>query len=196
MHLKSCVMIGLCLVTGIALAEDKKPNGKIDMKAMMEIYAKAGTPGESHKHLASLSGDWKTVTKSWADPSQPPTESKGSCAHDMILGGRFLQAICKGDMMGNKFTGMGFTGYDNHTGKYQATWIDSLGTTIYCFEGAGGPDTKIITMEGMTDDPALGPMKLRTVTRILNEKTHMFEMYATGKSGKEGKMLEITYSKK
>ncbi|MEP6887745.1 MAG: DUF1579 family protein [Nitrospirales bacterium] len=32
---------------------------------------------------------------------------------------------------------MGVTGYDNHTKKYMATWMDSMGTGIYFFEGSG-----------------------------------------------------------
>ena len=39
-------------------------------------------------------------------------------------------------------------------------------------------------------------MKWRSVTRIVDDNTHMFEMYSTDKSGKEEKMMEITYTRK
>ena len=39
-------------------------------------------------------------------------------------------------------------------------------------------------------------MKWRSVTKIVNDNTHVFEMYATAKKGKEEKMMEITYTRK
>jgi hypothetical protein len=198
MRLISCVMISLFLLAGmsVTMAAEKKKPSEAEMKAVMETYAKLATPGEPHKGLATLVGSWETKTKAWMKPDQAPMESKGSCEQKMILGGRFLQSECTGDMMGSKYTGIGVTGHDNHTKKYQATWMDSMGTAIYFLEGPGGADTKIITMEGMMDDPMEGPMKVRSVTRILNNNTHLFEMYGTGKSGKETKMMEMTYTRK
>lgn len=99
-------------------------------------------------------------------------------------------------MMGNKFHGIGVTGYDNHTKKYASTWMDSMGTGIYFMEGPAGADSKTMTMEGSYDDPMEGPMKLRAVTKIVDNNTEIFEMYGTDKSGKEMKMMEITYARK
>ncbi len=39
-------------------------------------------------------------------------------------------------------------------------------------------------------------MKWRSVTKIVNDNTHVFEMYGTAKKGKEEKMMEITYTRK
>jgi hypothetical protein len=36
----------------------------------------------------------------------------------------------------------------------------------------------------------------RSVTKMVDDKTMLFEMYITGKSGKEEKMMEITYARK
>jgi hypothetical protein len=99
-------------------------------------------------------------------------------------------------MMGNPFTGIGVTGYDNHTQKYVSTWIDSMGTAIPFFEGTGSADGKTITQEACYEDPIKGPMKWGSVTRIVDDNTHVFEMYGTDKSGKEEKMMEITYTRK
>jgi hypothetical protein len=180
-------------------AEQKQPGqsmSEADMQAMMETYAKLARPSEPHKQLATLVGNWQTSTRAWVDPSQPPMESKGSCEYKMILSGRFLQATCTGEMMGNPFTGIGITGFDNHSKKYVETWMDSMGTSMYYMEGPAGPDPKVLTMEGSMDDPMEGPMKLRTVTKLVDTNTHVFEMYGTGKNGKEMKMLEITYTRK
>jgi hypothetical protein len=191
------ITLGLCLVMStFVMAEEKKPAGQMDMQGMMDLYRKLATPGEQHKLLASMAGTWNTTTKEWMDPNKPPEESTGSCKQTMVLGGRFLQQECTGTMMGQPFNGMGVTGYDNHTKKYQATWMDSMGTGIYFFEGSAGDDGKTITMESHYDDPMAGPMKLRAVTKIIDPNTEIFEMYGTDKSGQEMKMLEIRYSRK
>ena len=99
-------------------------------------------------------------------------------------------------MMGSPFSGIGFAGYDNHTKKYVSTWMDSMGTAILFFEGTASADGKTITQEARYDDPIRGPMKWRSVTRIVDDNNHMFEMYSTDTSGKEEKMMEITYTRK
>ncbi len=67
---------------------------------------------------------------------------------------------------------------------------------VLVFEGKADVDGKTITEECRFDDPVKGPVKWRSVTRIMDENTHLFEMYTTDKSGKEEKMMEITYSRK
>lgn len=176
-------------------AEDKQAD-KMDMQASMEIYQKMGKPGAPHEMLAEMAGSWITQTKTWMAPGQPPTESTGTSEQKMLLGGRYLQQEFAGDMMGTPFNGLGLTGYDNHKQRYVSTWMDSMSTGIFFFEGSAGPDPKSFTQQCLHDDPVRGPVKWRSVTRILDKDTHLFEMYITDKSDKEQKMMEITYSRK
>jgi hypothetical protein len=198
MRLIHLTLAGLCvvLIASGAIAKEKKPQKQMDMQAMMETYSKLATPGEPHKQFASLAGSWTTKTKSWMEPNKPPVESAGSCEQTMLLGGRFLQQECTGDMMGQQFTGLGVNGYDNHTKKYVSTWMDSMGTGIYYMEGRASADGKTITQKGQYDDPMEGRMKLRGVTKIVGNDTEIFEMYGTGKNGKERRMMEIIYTRK
>jgi len=178
------------------MAVEKKQEGKMDISAMMEVYKKMATPGAPHKLLASMAGRWNTKIKSWMEPGRPPLESTGTCEQKMILGGRYLQQEFTGEMMGSPFTGIGVTGYDNHTQKYVSTWIDSMGTAILFFEGTASADGKTITQECRYNDPVKGPMKWRSVTQIVDDNTQAFEMYGTDKSGREEKMMEITYTRR
>ncbi len=178
------------------MAKEEKQKGKMDTEAMMDVYKKLGTPGAAHKMLASMAGSWTTKIKSWCEPNKPPMESTGACEQKMVLGRRFLQQEFTGEMMGSPFTGIGVTGYDNHTKKYVSTWMDSMGTAILFFEGTASADGKTITQECRYDDPIKGPMKWRSVTRIVDDNTHVFEMYGSDKSEKEEKMMEITYTRK
>jgi len=157
---------------------------------------KLGTPGVPHKLMASMAGSWTTRSKMYTEPDKPPMESTGSSEQKMILGGRYLQQEFSGDMMGSPFTGLGFTGYDNHTQKYVSTWMDSMSTGIFFFEGTADADGKTITQESRYDDPIKGPMTYRSAIRIVDDNSFEFEMYGIDKNGKEEKMMGITYTRK
>jgi hypothetical protein len=193
MRFKTMVLscVGLMMAASFAIADEQK----MDMQAMMEKFEKQGTPGEPHKRLASMEGSWNTKTKSWMEPNKPPMETAGTCEQKMILGGRFLKQKCSGDMMGKTFEGVGLTGYDNQTKKYTSTWMDSMSTTLHVMEGTSGDDNTI-TQEGQYTCPIRGEMKLRSVTKMVDQNTNIFEMYGTDKSGQEMKMMEITYTRK
>jgi hypothetical protein len=70
------------------------------------------------------------------------------------------------------------------------------GTTILVFEGTASTDGKTITQESHYDTPIKGPLKWRSVTKIVDDNTWSFEMYETDKGGKEEKMMEITYTRR
>jgi hypothetical protein len=173
------------------MATEKKQEGYMDKQAM-EIYRKAGTPGAPHKLLAGMAGSWSTRIKTWMGPDSPPMEWTGTSEQKMLLGGRFLQQVFTSEMMGG-YSGIGFTGYDNHIKKFVSTWMDSMSTGVMVFEGTAGADGRTISQTAGHDDPVQGPMQWRTVTRIVDDRTFLFEMHSTGKSGKEEKMMEITY---
>jgi hypothetical protein len=177
------------------MAKEKKQS-KMDLRAVMEVYSKLATPGEPHRILATLAGVWDAEVKCWAVPNAPPMESSGICEQKMVLGGRFLQQKFAGEMMGSRFIGIGFAGYDNHTKKYVSTWIDSMSTAIMYFKGKGTADGKVVTQQSRSNDPIKGPMKWRSVSTIVDHNTLVFELYGTDKGGKEEKILEITYTRK
>lgn len=185
----------LLMSASLVLAHGSKHEKRMDMQVMMETYQKLAMPGQPHKQLANLVGMWTTKIKWWAEPGKPPMESMGACEQRMLLGGRFLQQECTGEMMGQAFSGIGMMGYDNHTKTYVSTWMDSMGTGIYFMEGTASSDGKAITQTGRYNDPIEGPMKLRSVTTMLDGHTEVFEMYGTGEHGKEMKMLEILYTR-
>jgi tellurite resistance-related uncharacterized protein len=173
----------------------KEEGKKMDMQAMMEVYKKVGTPGESHKLLAKLEGSWTTKSRGFEGGKQV-MESIGTCEQKLVLDGHYLQQFYTGDMMGAPFTGINLLGYNNHTKKYESVWLDSMSTAIYFFAGKGSADGKTITQECSYDDPVKGPAVWRSVTRIKDDNTLEFEMFIKPKGGKEEKMMEMTVSRK
>jgi hypothetical protein len=168
----------------------------VDMQKIMEIYQKAGTPGDPHKALARLEGSWETRSRGWMEPGKPPVESRGTCEQKMVLDGHFLQQTYTGDMMGMPYTGLCLLGYDNHTKQYQSIWVDTMSTGLYFFEGTGSKAGRTIKQVSHYDDPVHGPSVWRTVTRIKDDRTIDFEMFLAPKGKKETKMMEMTITRK
>jgi hypothetical protein len=198
MRFISLAVTTLCitLIISPALAKDKKAEKPMDPQAMMELWQKLAAPGEPHKQLESLAGSWTTQTKEWMEPGKPPMESSGTVEMKSILGGRFLQQEFTGSMMGQPYSGIGTTGYDNLRKKYVSTWIDSMGTGIFLMEGTASADGKTITLKGGHDEPGGGHMTHRAIWKLVDDNTQIFEMYGTHKGEKEMKGMEIVYTRK
>ena len=193
--------LALLIAAGAVLAlpaagRAQQPEMTPEQKAEMEAYMKAGTPGAPHKAMAATAGSYAVKAKSWQAAGAPPTEDTGTATRSMALDGRVLVEEFKGSMMGMPFTGHGMRGYDNVTGKYWATWIDSMSTGLMLSEGTC--DAKnACTFKGTWNDPIKKvPVTSRMTSRWTSPTTEVFEMYGPGKDGKEFKMMELTYSKK
>jgi len=181
-----------------AFAADAPPTMTPEQQAMMEKMTRAATPGPQHEMLKKMAGEWNAKVTSQMDPSQPPAVEQSTSTLTMLMDGRYCQEVTSGNMMGQPFSGMGLTGYDNVLGKYVSTWIDNMGTGIMTSFGTADASGKVITWIGTMSDPVTGkPSKARMVTTITDDDHHTFEMYGTPPGGKkEMKMLTIEYSRK
>jgi len=186
----------IMLAASVAMAKGKKTEKPMDPQAMMEVYTKLAVPGEQHKQLASLAGSWTTKTKEWMEPNKPPVESTGSAEMKMLLDGRFLQQELTGQMMGQPFSGIETTAYDNVLKRYVTSWMSTMGTGIFMMEGTASTDGKTITLKGQHAEPGGGYMKHRAIWKIVDNNTQTFDMYGAHPGQKEWKMMEMTYTRK
>ncbi len=190
-----CLVIVTCLTT-LPLAA-QQPEGGMDAEqaAMMDAYMKAGAPGEPHARLAAGEGTWKMVVRSWMDPSAPPMESEGVSEQKMILDGRVLEQRIQSDMMGMPFDGLGHMGYDNTTGEYWSSWMDSMSTGCFMSRGTYDEAAGAITLHGEYPDPVGGDsIAVRAVSRQVSDDEHVFEWYES-REGAEMKTMEIVYTR-
>jgi hypothetical protein len=162
--------------------------------AMLQKMRELGTPGAPHRQLAAMEGNWTTKTLSWESPDLPPRKSTGTSRQKMILDGRFLQNVETGDMMGTPYTGIGITGFDNSTRKFVTLWMSSTSTAVFHVEGTASDDRTVIYQSRPMDTP-MGSMKFRIVTHMIDDDHYRFEMYGSGESGRENKMMETLYSR-
>src|SRR5262249_18971958 len=188
----------VALVTlAVAQQGQKPPEMTPAQKAEMEAYMKAGTPGAPHQALASSVGSYDLKIKSWHEAGKPAMEDTGTATRSMVLGGRVLVEEVSGSMMGMPFTGHGMTGFDNVSGKYWATWNDSMSTGLMVSEGTCDTSSKACSFTGSWNDAiAKGPVKARMTSPWTSPTTEVFELYGPGKDGKEFKMMEIVYNKR
>lgn len=155
-----------------------------------------GAPGSHHEHMKKFVGRWQAKTRIYPGPDAEPIEMSGSMSNSMIMGGRFLQSDFKGEMMGRKFTGMGYEGFDNARQEHVATWVDNENTEIFYFRGTCNDDRTVITAFSERLDAKTGNVKkIKSVTTLRSTSMYTFENWEEGDDGEYRKTMEIIYTR-
>jgi hypothetical protein len=168
-----------------------------DEKAMMEKWLQVATPSAGHKALEPVVGTWDAKITMWMAPGAPPQESTGTSENKWVLGGRFVQQSYDGNFMGQPFSGVGYTGYDNFKKKYVGTWMDTMGTMIMVSQGSADATGKTLSMTSTIDDVMTGkPTNVKSEIKIVDADHHVMEMWGPDPTGKQFKTMEIHYTRK
>lgn len=192
----SLIPLALALALPAAAQEAAPAAPSPEEQAMMEAYQKAATPGPQHARMAESVGTYDMAVKSWQSPDAPPTTDSGTATRRLALGGRVLVEEVDATMMGQPFDGLGLHGFDNVSGKYWATWNDSVGTGLMVAEG-DCDDQGACTFTGSWNDPVTkGKVTARMTSHWTDANTEVFEMHGPGPDGKEMKMMQITYTRR
>jgi len=188
----------ISLALGISLLSYAEQNADMEnMKAeYMKKWQEYATPGDGHKVLEQLVGNWDYSLKYWSSPDAPPEESTGTNDVKWILGNRFLEMDVKGSSMGQPFEGMGILGYDNAKNEYINTWIDNMGTGMMNATGSYDAETKTLTEAGTYTDPMSGQQSFKGVTKFIDADNITYEMYISGREEKETRVMEINYTRR
>jgi hypothetical protein len=166
---------------------------QLDPEAMQKMMAEYARVTEHHKAFQHVVGKWNTEM-TCSMPGAPSQTTTGTATFKLLLGGRFLQQNFKGEYDGKKFQGMGITGYDNAQKKLVGVWIDNMGTGIMHTSGNYNEKTHVITETGESVMPT-GPMKMKMVTKPVDENKFTFTMYLLTPDGGEQQMMQIAYTR-
>ena len=178
-----------------------------DMQEMMRKWLAAATPGEKHKLLDPLVGQWETTTRIWmAGPDAPPTETQGKASIKWVLDKHFLLQEFAGEMLMPDASGqvqkvpqlgLGLTGYDNYRNVYVATWADNAGTAILTMSGGADPSGKVFTLYGEMDEPMLDVRgrTVKFVTTLKDKDNFILEIFDLH-AGPNYKVVEVAYKRK
>ena len=196
MKIRRLNLLLLCALLACVVPAAAQEAGQGLDPMMQEYLEKYASPGEHHKHLELLAGQWTTRARFWQTPDAPVMESTGTAEHKMILGGRFLQTTYEGEFAGMPFAGTGIVAYDRYTKKYVETWVDSMGTMVMISEGACEDAGKLRTMVADFDDPMTQRrVQMRSVYRVLDPDHYVLEMYGPDLEGKEFKAFELLHTR-
>ena len=185
-------VICLALVSGPMLAQGE---AGADEAAMMEAMERAGTPGAHHEAMARFAGKWNATMRMWEQPGSEPAVFEGTMTNKMVMGGRYMEQIFEGEVMGEPMSGRGVAAFDNVTGKHTGIWYDSLSTQIAYSEGECNKDHTVETAYMKTHDPMGNEINAKLVTRVVSDDEHVFEYYMLLPDGGEFKSMEIVYKR-
>ena len=181
----------LCL-SGPPAAQASAPSTTPAMKAMRDAYQKTGTPGAEHRKLASTAGTCDLSIKSWQTLGGEPTTDTGTATRKLILGDRVMVEDVSSQLMGQPCNGQGLHGFDNVTGKYRATWMDSMSTGLMVSDGSCDTALSCFFTGTFHDPVSRQPQTARMTTPCADKNTEVLEMNAPGPDGKEYRMTEIS----
>jgi hypothetical protein len=166
----------------------------LTQEQMQSNLKAAGELRPEHAVFKTLAGKWRTETKIWMDPSAAPEVSKGTATSELLYGGRYLAMDYKGTFMGQPFQGQGNMGFDNVSGKYFSTWIDSVSTMLMHSEGKASPDGRIVLASAITCPVTRESMNGEEVLTIVDKNKYLFEAFQI-RGNERVKAMEITYSR-
>lgn len=169
----------------------EKPNPK------MEEMMKLTTPGQEHKILKGLVGNWKVDANFWMEPTGKPEHSTATQKNTLIMDGRFLQTEYHGKTMGKPFRGMGLLGFDRVRNEYQSVWIDTITTGIATSAGQYDAGKKLLTESGTSSCPMSGDKDkpFRAEWHFTDKNSYRYTMFTKDAQGKEFKSLELLYKR-
>jgi hypothetical protein len=167
-----------------------------DNESLIANMVQYAMPAPQHRLLDRMAGKWKTSVKYKMSAGSPVVESEGGCEREWILGNRFLREEFDGGDLALPFKALAVYGYDRFEKKYTSVWIDSLNTAITTYLGTCEQPCDVINFVGTHGDPWTGVKRpSRGVTRFVDDKTHVVELYEAGRDGREFKILEVTYTR-
>jgi len=188
--------LGLTFGVSVSSQADQKEDMEKKKAEAMAKWQEYAMPGEGHKVIEQLVGNWDYALKYWSAPNTSPEESTGTNDVKWILGNRFLEMDVKGTSMGQPFEGMGIIGYDNAKKEYVNTWIDTMGTGMTNATGTYDAETKTMTEKGSFTDPMSGQQSFKGVTKFVDADNFTYEMYTYTPDGSEFRNMEIIYTRK
>ena len=104
-------------------------------------------PRKEHQWLEQLVGEWAYDSKAACEPGKPE-ESFNGTETVRSLGGLWI--VCEGQGEtpgGGTATSMMTLGYDPSRGRYVGTWVGSMMTWLWLYDGSMDAEQKVLTLE-------------------------------------------------
>lgn len=152
-------------------------------------------PEKEHHWLQKLIGDWTYEGEATMEPGKPAEKFKGT-ESVQSLGGLWIQANGKGEMPDGDTAMMVMTlGFNPQTKRYVGTWIGSMMTHLWLYDGELDAAEKVLTLN--SEGPAMstpGAMtKYRDVIEIVSDDRRTLSSHMLGDDGEWRPFMRADY---
>lgn len=129
---RSCLVFTLFVLTSTVVAQETGDFPK---------------PAAEHEFLKKFVGEWTTQSSCKVAPGADPIEGTGKI-NSRMLGEFWVVNDMESSVGGTTFTAIHTVGYDKKSGKYVATWIDSMSDFMWKYDGTVKGNTLVFEAEG------------------------------------------------
>ena len=169
-----------------------------DTKEISDDACKQEEALKEHKWLEQLLGDWTMEADCSMGPGQPTMKSTGS-EHVRALGGLWIVSEGKMQMPdGEAGTTLMTLGYNPRTKRYVGTWIGSMMTHMWIYDGEMDASEKILTLnaEGPSFTDPKKTAKFQDIYEIKSDNHRVLRSRVLGDDGKWTEFMTANYKRK
>jgi hypothetical protein len=151
------------------------------------------TPTKEHALLDQFAGQWTSECEATAAPGQEPLVCKGTESTRMV-GGFWMVATGKADMMGMPVESLMTLGYDPAKKKYVGTFVCSAQDHLWEYEGEFDESGKklVLTTEGPS---MMDPTQKAIYQEVLETVDADHRQFTSSVKGPDGKWQQIVTAK-
>lgn len=155
-------------------------------------------PQKEHAWLQKLVGEWSADMECVMGPDQPPMKSKGS-ETTRSIGGLWTMGEGTGEMPdGGKATSVMTLGYDPQKQRFVGTFIASMMTHMWKYEGTLDASGKVLTLDtegpGMSGDGQM--MKYQDIMTFVDDDHRILTSRVQGEDGNWTQFMTAHYHRK
>jgi hypothetical protein len=157
------------------------------------------TPQREHRWLERFIGEWTSETEMSMEPGKPAEKCHGT---DTVrsLGGLWILAEGQGEMPGGGPVSMVLTlGYDPQRKRFVGTWIGSMMTHLWVYEGSLDAADRALTLE--TEGPSMAApeskmAKYRDVMEFKSNDHRVLTSHTLSEDGVWHQFMTVHYRRK
>lgn len=153
-------------------------------------------PAPEHTFLKKFAGNWDCDNEAFFSPGQPPAKSKGTMKCRMLGNFWVLADIDTEVDEENKddveYRGLGTFGFDASKKKYMGTWVDSMSSTMWRYEGKVDGNKLILLTEGPNPFEQDKTVKARDTWQFKGEDVVVLTSEFVGDDGKYFTVMKAT----
>lgn len=155
-------------------------------------------PQKEHQWLQKFVGEWTFEADMQMGPDQPATKSRGS-ESVRSLGGLWILAEGEGEMPGGgSATTILTLGYDPQKKRYLGTWLGSMMTHLWVYDGALDANGSVLTLD--TEGPSMAgdgkTSKYQDVIDFKSDDHRVLSSQVLGDDGKWNRFMTANYRRK